>query len=126
MKWKLGMTSRNDESDDLFLSSQLFEIVIFGTAVSFVCVRDEYILNAMKSIGVRGIPSGCHGGGCGVCKIKIISGSAETENMSREKVSLEEEGRGICLACRARPLSDMLIEPLEKLEKPILRQYGFM
>ena len=120
------MTSRNDESDGLFLSSQSFEIVISGTAVSFVCVPDEDILNAMKSIGVRGIPSGCHGGGCGVCKIKIISGSAETENMSREKVSLEEEGQGICLACRARPLSDMLIEPLEKLERPILRQYGFM
>ena len=80
----------------------------------------------MVSIGVRGIPSGCHGGGCGVCKIKVISGCVETGNMSREKVSLEEECQGVCLACRARPLSDLLIEPLEKLEKPIMRKYGFM
>ena len=103
-----------------------FEVSIAGADVSFVCVRDQYILKAMTSLGVRGVASGCHGGGCGVCKIKILRGRVETENMSREKVSVEEERQGICLACRARPLSDILIEPLEKLEKPLRRKYGFM
>ncbi len=69
---------------------------------------------AMERIGADDIGIGCRGGGCGFCKVKVVSGDYRTGKMSIAKVSAAEQARGYALACRLYPLGDLLIEA-EKL-----------
>ncbi|MCP4055869.1 MAG: 2Fe-2S iron-sulfur cluster binding domain-containing protein [Pseudoalteromonas sp.] len=48
-----------------------FKVLIENTDEVFGCSEGQHILSAMSKMGKKGIPSGCHGGGCGVCKVKI-------------------------------------------------------
>lgn len=54
--------------------------------------------------------SGCRGGGCGVCKVRLAAGEVVCEPMSRDHVSVAEESLGFLLACRAKPLSDLVLD----------------
>lgn len=105
------------------MSGYRIELLTFGS--EFFCPAEQPILKAMTQLGVRGVPSGCHGGGCGVCKIRVVQGQVKAHSMSRAKVSQAEERDNIYLACKALPLSPLTIEPLEKLERP-LRKYGLI
>ncbi|MFD1691906.1 2Fe-2S iron-sulfur cluster-binding protein [Azotobacter chroococcum] len=49
------------------------------------------------------IPVGCRGGGCGVCKVRVVSGRFDFGAMSCRHVSADERGRGLALACRLFP-----------------------
>ncbi|WP_237717053.1 2Fe-2S iron-sulfur cluster-binding protein [Cupriavidus basilensis] len=51
----------------------------------------------MEALGKRGIPAGCRGGGCGVCKVRIEAGRYHTAKMSRACLS-EAEDRGVAAA----------------------------
>ena len=77
---------------------------------SFTCKQDEFVLKAMENHGLRAIAVGCRGGGCGVCGVKVISGSYECGRMSKAQVSTKQQQQGYALACRLKPTSDLLIE----------------
>lgn len=98
-----------------------FEITIAETGESFRCSASQHVLNAMVRLGRKGIPSGCHGGGCGVCKIKVTRGTYTTLVMSREHVSETEERDGVVLACRTMPTSDLDVSVIGKLKKAVTR-----
>jgi ferredoxin len=66
---------------------------------------------AMVARGVRAIPVGCRGGGCGVCRVQVVSGDYETRRMSRRHVSEEDEAAGYALACRLIALGDLVVCP---------------
>ena len=34
---------------------------------------DDHLLRGMERLGRRGIPVGCRGGGCGVCKVQVLT-----------------------------------------------------
>ncbi len=115
------------------MKAQRFEVTILDTKEVFLCNENQHLLKGMTSLGKRGIPSGCHGGGCGVCKVKITEGEVETLVMSRAYISEEEEKEGISLACRTFPRSTISLEVVGKLSKNILRssatppkKYGFV
>lgn len=76
----------------------------------FTCHQDQFVLNAMESHGLRSIAVGCRGGGCGVCRVKVIAGSYECGRMSKAQVSAEQQQQGYALACRLKPTTDLLIE----------------
>lgn len=97
------------------------EITILNTGESFLCSEKKHLLQGMSSLGKKGIPSGCHGGGCGVCKIKITTGDYSKLVMSRAHVSEVEEKEGIVLACRVFPLSDISLDVVGKLTTNIQR-----
>jgi len=108
-----------------------YRITIDETGETFVCRRDQHLLAGMTGMGKKGIPSGCHGGGCGVCKIEIIEGEADRMVMSRQHVSIEEETRGIALACRVKPRGPMRVRVIGGIAKNVLRpvpkrKYGFV
>lgn len=103
-----------------------YAVHILGANETFLCRAGEEILKAMVQLGCRGIPSGCHGGGCGVCKVKVIEGRVQAQHMSRDKVSVEEERQGYVLACKAMPLSPLRIEVVGQMKKSIERRYGFV
>jgi len=92
---------------------------------SYDCAESETLLQGLVRIGRKGIPVGCVNGGCGVCKISVPAGSVRKVGaMSRAHVSVEEEARGVCLACRVSPLRGVDVEVLGKLKKAFGFQWG--
>ena len=63
----------------------------------------------LRRHGVKAVTIGCRGGGCGVCRVRILSGEYETRPMSRAHVSAADEARGYALACCVLPLSDLVV-----------------
>ena len=91
----------------------------------YECLPSESMLQGMVRPGGRGIPIGCLNGGCGICKVAVVAGEWEkTGLMSRAHVSEEEEARGVVLACRATPCSDVEIEVLGKMQKSVFKGWG--
>lgn len=80
-----------------------------------ICAGDEPVLIAMERQGLARIPIGCRGGGCGVCKVKVLEGTYTLGKMSRVQVDEKEEKQGIALACKIYPTSTLLVEPIGKL-----------
>jgi len=92
----------------------------------YLCAETETLLQGMARTGRKGIPVGCLGGGCGVCKVKVSMGSVRRLGpMSRAHVSVEEEAQGICLACRVAPLANVEVEVLGRLKKALGKAPGF-
>lgn len=89
-----------------------YSVSIEGTATSFACAEDVSVLVAMHALGRSDIAVGCRGGGCGVCKVRVVSGRYSAGKMSRAHVTADDERRGVVLACQIRPRSDLVVRPL--------------
>lgn len=97
----------------------MYEIRIEDSGESYRCRADESLLAGMERLGKRGIPVGCRGGGCGVCKVHIECGSYEKRVMSRACISSDEEAGGTVLACRVRPAGDISLTVLGAMKKRV-------
>ena len=98
-------------------SGALYLIELINTGDSFKCRDDVDVLRGMERLNYKGIPVGCRGGGCGVCKVTVVSGDYETKKMSRAYVSEEEEAAGTVLACRLFARGDLRLEVVGGLKK---------
>ncbi|WP_201800117.1 2Fe-2S iron-sulfur cluster binding domain-containing protein [Beggiatoa leptomitoformis] len=92
-------------------------IFIKNNAEQFPCQAHKTILQAMEGLGRKGIPIGCRGGGCGICKVHVNAGHYHTQTMSREHVSELEQKNGYALACRLYADSALDISVVGKLKK---------
>lgn len=99
-----------------------FDIHIGNTLETYHCAGDQTLLAGMEALARKGIPVGCRGGGCGVCKVRIESGTVHTLKMSRSHVSVEEQAAGFVLACRAYPNSDLQLRAVGKLARCVERR----
>jgi len=98
-----------------------FSVAIGNTRERYTCRPDQTLLGGMEQLGRKGIPVGCRGGGCGVCKVRIESGRARCERMSRCHVSADEEAQGFVLACRDYPESDLELRAAPRMARCIER-----
>ncbi len=98
-----------------------YEIRIQNTGETYVCTDTRTLLEGMEALARRGIPVGCRGGGCGVCKVRIEAGAVRTEKMSRSHVSETDEAEGVVLACRAYPTTDVQLRALDKMARCVER-----
>jgi ferredoxin len=72
----------------------------------------ETVLSAILRSGAR-VFFGCTGGGCGVCKMRLISGYLDYGRYSAAVLSEDERREGFFLSCQARPVSDLTIQMTE-------------
>ena len=98
-----------------------YTVLIEETGETFRCSPLESLLFGMERLGKKGIPVGCRGGGCGVCKVEITAGTYLKRVMSRAYVSAEEEAADRVLACRVKPTSDIRLKVLGKMSKNVCR-----
>ncbi|MFG1401830.1 2Fe-2S iron-sulfur cluster-binding protein [Xanthobacter sediminis] len=97
------------------------EIHIADTGETYLCDESETVLTGMARLGRKGIPLGCRGGGCGVCKVAVLDGRYQAGAMSRQHVSVEEEKDRHALACRIRPESPLMLKVVGALRKNTCR-----
>ena len=99
-----------------------FNITIEHTDDDFWCKPGQNVLQAMERLGRKGIPVGCRGGGCGICRVQVLDGGKyRTLKMSRAQISERDEANRLCLACKLIPESDLRILPLGLLKKNLER-----
>ena len=110
--------ANGDKDGDM---NQRHSILIEQTGEVFTCADTQNVLRGMEALGRRGIPVGCRGGGCGVCKIRVTSGEFKVRKMSRAYVSEAEESEGIVLACKTFALSDLSVSVVGKMVKNLTR-----
>lgn len=91
-----------------------FRIEVDNAEDAFPCRSDQPVLIGMTSACKCYIQVGCRSGGCGVCKVQVITGQFETATMSSAHVSAEDRRSGIVLACKLYPRSDLAIRPLRR------------
>lgn len=100
------------------------QVTIEQTGESYPCAIGESLLKGMLRLGRKGIPAGCVNGGCGVCKVRITSGSTELLGpISRAHVSEYEETQGYTLACRVGPANEVRLEVAGKMIKPFSKGF---
>ena len=95
----------------------VFAIRLAEAGEDFECDATKSLLEGMTRLGRRGIPSGCRGGACGVCKIEVIAGSFSHKIMSRSHISEEDERSGRVLACRTYPTSNLELRVLGSMKR---------
>lgn len=98
---------------------KIFMINFVGSDENYRCTEKQSVLAGMESLGRKGIPVGCRGGGCGVCKIHISRGDYITKKMSRAQVTEQEEKEGYALACRCYPQGDLDITVVGQMKQAV-------
>jgi CDP-4-dehydro-6-deoxyglucose reductase len=89
--------------------SQTYTITLLPMGERLPCARDETVLGAILRSGAR-VYYGCTGGGCGVCKMLLLSGQLDYGRYSVSVLSEEERRQGFFLSCQAKPVSDLTIQ----------------
>ncbi|WP_286239507.1 2Fe-2S iron-sulfur cluster binding domain-containing protein [Neptuniibacter halophilus] len=87
-----------------------FHVAALSAPEGFACPDNLSLLRGAEQQGYAAIPVGCRGGGCGVCKIRLLAGEIYSKPMSSAHISAQERAAGYVLACRVFPRSDLLIE----------------
>lgn len=93
------------------------QVRVVSSGECFACCEEQHLLEGMQAFRIgepllRVIPVGCRGGGCGVCRIRVLEGEYETRKMSCKHIPVEDQASGLALACRVFPRSELLIEVL--------------
>src|SRR3954470_19879072 len=86
------------------------DVTILPDGVHLATLPDETLLRALSRAGLR-YRVGCKRGGCGICKVQLLLGEVRYERPIAESVlSDDERVAGVCLSCRAVPLTNIVIE----------------
>lgn len=84
-------------------------VTVQGYDAEVVALPGEAILSALCRRGYS-YKFGCRRGGCGVCKVQLISGEVTYPKVVAESVLPQHDrAQGVCLTCRAVPVTDVVI-----------------
>lgn len=89
-----------------------FKVTIKPSGHGFTVENDETILDAGLREGFA-LPYGCRNGACGSCKGAVLEGRVDYGSYQPSALTPQERARGLALFCRAKPLSDLVIEVKE-------------
>ena len=85
-------------------------IALAGAERALTCTPGQDVLNAVIRAGVKWLPVGCRGGGCGVCRVIVRSGTYDAGRMNKRRVTSDDASVVFALACKLYPTSDLEIE----------------
>ncbi len=86
-----------------------FTLEIEPTGDSLEIDENKTILDSALRQGVY-LPHACNHGLCGTCKVEVLEGEVDLGDASPFALMESERDDGFCLACTAKPLSDVVIE----------------
>jgi ferredoxin len=86
------------------------EVTILPEGLQVTAAEGETVLGALSRAGLR-YRVGCKRGGCGICKVQLVLGEVRYERPVADSVlSDDQRVEGICLSCRAVPITNIAIE----------------
>jgi CDP-4-dehydro-6-deoxyglucose reductase len=86
------------------------EVTILPDGIRATADQNETLLRALGRAGLR-YRVGCRRGGCGICKVRLLLGEVRYERpIAASVLSDDEQVEGICLSCRAVPITNVVIE----------------
>jgi ferredoxin len=86
------------------------QVTVLPDAVRLQARDGETVLRAALRSGFR-YRWGCKRGGCGVCKVRLIVGEVYYERpIAASVLTGTERAAGVCLSCRAVPITDIVIQ----------------
>ena len=91
------------------LRAGVFTITLNPVGDAIACGPEESVLTAILRSGAS-VVFGCRGGGCGTCKMRLISGQVEHGRCSAAVLPEEEKQYGWFLSCQARALGNLTVE----------------
>ncbi len=92
------------------MEGESFRIHFPEEGIDFPCRHDQVILEAMVKHGRGPIRHGCFGGGCGVCKVRVLTGEyAAVKRMSAAHITERQLRDGYVLACCITPKTDLTL-----------------
>jgi ferredoxin len=101
------------------------DVTVRPDNVRITAADGETVLAALGRAGLR-YRIGCRRGGCGICKLQLLGGEVRYEKPVAESVlSDDEKVEGICLSCRAVPITNVIIELQEGDRLRRVLPYGF-
>ena len=103
------MAAEEGSAGGLTRSAGLHTISLSPPGDTVVARPEETVLSAILRSGAK-VLFGCRGGGCGTCKMRLISGEVEHGRCSTAVLPKEEKDGGSFLSCQARPLSNLTVE----------------
>jgi len=84
-------------------------LTVDGTGVQVTARADEPILTALARCGYA-YRYGCRRGGCGICKVELVSGQVRYPvRVAADVLTDAELAGGVCLSCRAVAVDDVVI-----------------
>jgi ferredoxin len=99
-------------STDSSVVARQITVIQSGEVKNFKSIPGKSLLNAAKDSEVN-LPHSCVMGGCGACKVKLISG--EVVLTTPHCLDSAEMENGVMLACRATAMTDIKIEISETI-----------
>ena len=101
----LTTTRRPEEGRD-----HMPEVTILPDGLQVTAAGAETVLKALSRAGLK-YRVGCKRGGCGICKVQLVLGEVRYERPVADSVlSDDQRVAGICLSCRAVPITNIAIE----------------
>lgn len=86
------------------------DVTIEPDGITASSADGETMLAALGRAGLR-YRVGCRRGGCGICKVQLLFGEVRYERPIAGNVLTDDErAEGICLSCRAVPLTNIVVE----------------
>jgi len=86
------------------------DVTIEPDGITARATADETVLAALGRAGLR-YRVGCRRGGCGICKVQLMVGEVRYERpIAASVLTNDERVAGICLSCRAVPITNIVIE----------------
>ena len=99
------------------------DVTIMPDGVRVTAADGETLLRALARAGLR-YRVGCKRGGCGICKVQLTLGEIRYERPIADTVLTDDERvEGVCLSCRAVPLTNVVIHLQE--DDRLRRVLGF-
>jgi len=96
----------------------MYKITVNGNGQGFTCREDQFIIDAMIHSRVGPVHYGCCAGGCGICRMQVLSGRYEiVKRMSTAHISQDDLSRHIVLICCIQPRGDLTIARVENKSK---------
>lgn len=96
-------------------------MLIQPDGVSVAVRPGESLLDAMHRQARGLVPVGCKGGGCGICKVRVVEGKVMTGPQSIAVLPESDQQTGMVLACKATPLTDLVVERVDQPKPAWLR-----
>ena len=88
------------------------------------CGLDDTVLTAILRSG-GSVMFGCRGGGCGTCKMRLVSGWVDHGRCSAAVLPEAERESGWFLSCQVRALSDLTVELTAANKYRVLTSWGW-